>query len=344
MDLSTTYLGLKLAHPIMPGASPLVDDMDMVRRLEDVGAPAIVMHSLFEEQIEHELLAWDEWVEVHANAHPEAVDYLPSPDDFVLGPEEYLEQIAHIKKVVKIPVIASLNGSTPGGWLSHARLIEQAGADALELNVYSVAAHPLESSETLETRVIQVLKEVRKATRIPIAVKLSPFYTGLAHFAGRLQASGADGLVLFNRFYQPDLDPEELEVKPTLHLSDSGELLLRLRWLAILSSQLGVSLACSGGVHSGTDVIKAVMCGASGVQMVSALLRNGPEHLRLVLRQVEEWLVKHEYHSLHQMQGSMNLGHCPDPQAYERGNYMRILQSWRGYRPAQSPDEETPVE
>jgi dihydroorotate dehydrogenase (fumarate) len=344
MDLSTSYLGLKLPHPLMPGASPLVDDLDLVRRLEDAGAAAIVMHSLFEEQILSEVLGWDDWVEAHANAHPEAGEYLPNPDDFALGPDEYLEQIARIKNTVDIPVIASLNGTTKGGWLSHARLIEQAGADALELNMYSVAADPRESSSGAETRVLNVLKAVKETLRIPVAVKLSPFYTALAHFARNLEASGADGLVLFNRFYQPDLDVEELDVTPSLHLSDPGELLLRLRWLAILSGQVKTSLACSGGVHSGLDAVKAVMCGAHAVQMVSALLRGGPERLRDVRKEMSEWLEKHEYHSLGQMQGSMNLARCPDPQAYERANYMRVLQSWRGAGPPRASGDENAFE
>jgi dihydroorotate dehydrogenase (fumarate) len=337
MDLSTTYLGLKLPHPLMPGASPLVDDLDAVKRLEDAGAAAIVMHSLFEEQIVGEQFAQEHFVDAHAHAHPEAGTYFPKPEDYRLGPHDYLEQIAKIKKAVAVPVIASLNGTTPGGWLGHARLIEEAGADALELNFYSVATDPEESSGQIEERVIDILRSVKKTIRIPVAVKLSPFYTGLAHFAGNLQASGADGLVLFNRFYQPDLDIEELAVVPALHLSDSSELLLRLRWLAILSGRSPLSLACSGGVHSGVDAIKAVMCGAHAVQMVSSLLRRGPQYLGDVRKQMADWLEKHEYVSLQQMQGSMNLARCPDPKAYERGNYMRVLQNWRG---AISPREQ----
>jgi dihydroorotate dehydrogenase (fumarate) len=330
MDLSTTYLGLKLPHPLMPGASPLVDDLDMVRRLEDAGAAAIVMHSLFEEQIVGEQIAWDQWVEAHAEAHAEALDYLPDPAVYALGPEEYLEQIAKIKSAVRVPVIASLNGTTRGGWLGHARLIEQAGADALELNVYSVETDAGETSSAIESRVLGIVKYVKSSVRIPIAVKLSPFYTALAHFARELGFSGADGLVLFNRFYQPNIDVEELAVVPALHFSDPGELLLRLRWLAILSGNVAGSLACSGGVHSGLDAVKAVMCGAHAVQVVSSLLRRGPEHLGVVRAQLAEWLEKHEYSSLRQMQGSMNLEHCPDPKLFERANYMRILQNWRG--------------
>jgi dihydroorotate dehydrogenase (fumarate) len=328
-DLSTTYLGLKLPHPIMPGASPLVDDLDMVRRLEDAGAAAIVMHSLFEEQIVGEQITWEQYIDTHAEAHSEALDYLPDPGDFALGSQEYLEQIARIKKSVSVPVIASLNGTTKGGWLRYARMIEQAGADALELNMYTVATDPRESASSMESRLLEILKTVKTSVRIPVAVKLSPFYTSLAHVARELAAAGADGLVLFNRFYQPNIDVENLAVLPVLHFSDPGELLLRLRWLAILSGRSPLSLACSGGVHTGLDAVKAVMCGAHAVQMVSSLLRRGPEHLGVVRAQLAEWLEKHEYASVHQMQGSMNLQHCPDPETFERANYMKILQSWR---------------
>ena len=330
MDLSTTYLGLKLPHPLMPGASPLVDDLDLVRRLEDAGASAIVMHSIFEEQIVGEQRAWEDIVEGNAEAHPEAADYLPAPADFALGPQEYLEQIARIKKAVRVPVIGSLNGTSPGGWLFYAGLIEQAGADALELNVYTVATDRGETGEVLEGRILEILREVKATVKIPVAVKLSPFFTSLAHAARRLSEAGADGLVLFNRFYQPDIDVEALDVVPALHLSDPGELLLRLRWLAILSGWTPGSLACSGGVHSGVDAVKAVMCGAHAVQMVSCLLRRGPEYLAAVRTQLSDWLEAHEYASLGQMRGSMNLTRCPDPKSFERANYMRVLQNWRG--------------
>jgi dihydroorotate dehydrogenase (fumarate) len=340
MDLSTTYLGLPLPHPLMPGASPLVDDLDLVRRLEDAGAAAIVMHSLFEEQIVGEQMAWDEVVEWASDSQPEAADYLPDPEEFALGPQEYLEQIARIKKAVRVPVIGSLNGTTTGGWLDYARLIEQAGADALELNVYQIATDRRETGPALESRVLDIVRAVKKSVRIPVAVKLSPFYTALAHFARQLDEAGSNGLVLFNRFYQPNIDVEELTVVPALHFSDSGELLLRLRWLAILSGWTSGSLACSGGVHSGLDAIKAVMCGAHAVQMVSALLRRGPEHLRVVRTQMSEWLEQHEYVSLRQMQGSMNLTRCPNPQMFERSNYMRVLLNWRQSLPSRAPADE----
>ncbi len=328
MDLSTRYLGLDLPHPFMPGASPLVDDLDTVRRLEDAGAAAIVMHSLFEEQLMREQIATDWHMSAPADSFAEALSYLPDPESFSLGPEGYLEQLGRIRRAVAVPVIGSLNGTTLGGWLEYARLIEEAGADALELNVYRLAADPDESGDEIERQTIEMVRAVRDKVRIPLAVKLSPFYTAFAHFARRLDEAGADGLVLFNRFYQADIDLEELEAVRTLQLSDSSELLLRLRWLAILSGRLEASLAVTGGVHTAVDAVKAVLCGADAVQLVSALLRHGPEHLAAIRRDTEEWLVEHEYESLAQMRGSMNLERCPDPEAYERANYMHILQGY----------------
>lgn len=330
MDLSTTYMGLKLPHPFMPGASPLVDDLDNVKRLEDAGAAAIVMHSLFEEQIAREQIATFLHTEMHGESFAEALCYFPNPDHFALGPEEYLAQIARIKGIVRVPVIASLNGTTLGGWLNHARLMEQAGADALELNVYSLATDHEQSGQSLEDRTVEMLRAVKHAVRIPVALKLSPFYTSLAHFAHRLDEAGADGIVLFNRFYQPDIDPETLDAQRHLYLSSPSELPLRLRWLAILSGRVRPSLAVTGGVHGALDAIKAVMTGAHAVQMVSALLRGGPEYLKKVRQETAAWMQEHEYESLDQMRGSMNLLACPDPAVYERANYMLLLQSWRG--------------
>ena len=330
MDLSTTYLGLELPHPFVPGASPLADDLDTVRKLEDAGAAAIIMRSLFEEQLVQEQAATDWHMSAPADSFAEALSYLPDPETFHLGPGEYLEQLARIKEAVDLPVIASLNGTTLGGWLEYARLIQEAGADALELNVYRLAADPDETGEAIERQTLDMVRAVRESLKIPLSVKLSPFYTALASFARRLEEAGADGLVLFNRFYQADIDPEELEAVRTLHLSDSSELLLRLRWLAILSARLELSLASSGGVHTAIDAIKATLCGADAVQVVSVLLRNGPEHLAMLRDGVESWLVEHEYDTLAQMRGSMNLERCPDAEAYERANYMHILQGYAG--------------
>jgi len=328
MDLSTKYLGLELPHPLMPGASPLVDDMGMVRRLEDAGASAIVMHSLFEEQIateQREALLFESYGESHA----EAVSYSPDPGIFALGPDEYLEHIQRIRAAVSVPVIASLNGTTPQSWIEYARLIEQAGAHALEINVYHLAIDPMENGEDVESRTLQTAEAVKGAVSIPVAVKLSPFYSAFANLARKLDDGGADGLVIFNRFYQPDIDVEALDVLPTVHLSDSGDLLLRLRWLAVLSGRVRASLAVTGGVHTALDAIKAVMAGAHAVQMVSALLRRGPEHLRRVREEMAQWLEEHGYESLRQMQGSMSLARSGNPAALERSNYMRVLQSWR---------------
>jgi dihydroorotate dehydrogenase (fumarate) len=317
----------------MPGASPLVDDLDAVRQLEDAGAAAIVMHSLFEEQIVGEQIGTHRAIESHAESFPEALTYLPRPDEFVLGPDDYLEQIVAVKAAVDVPVIASLNGATLGGWLEYAELMQEAGADALELNIYDVATDPDESAGAMEERIEKIVERVKAAVTIPIALKLAPFYTCFANLARRLDRAGADGLVLFNRFYQPDLDVEELEVAHALRLSDSSELLLRLRWLAIVSGRVDCSLAVTGGVHTALDAVKAVMCGAHAVQMVSALLQHGPGYLGKVRADLEAWLEEYEYDSLQQMQGSMSLERCPDPRAYERANYIHVLQSWWGETP-----------
>lgn len=329
MDFSTTYLGLQLRHPLMPGASPLVDDLDTVRRLEDAGAAAIVMHSLFEEQIVQEQLVAVQQMEAHEESFGEALTFFPRPAEYALGPDQYLQQLQRIKAAVDIPVIASLNGTTVGGWVRYARLMQQAGADALELNVYYLATDPRETGAAAEQRTLDVLRAVKEGVTIPVAVKLSPFHSSLAHFAHELGGAGADGLVLFNRFYQPDIDIEQLEAVARLELSTSAELLLRLRWLAILRGQVSASLAATGGVHTAADAIKAVMAGADAVQMVSALLRHGPEYLRIVREQLEAWMVDHGYESLRQMRGSMSLASSPDPGAFERANYIRVLQGWK---------------
>ena len=329
MDLRTNYLGLDLEHPILPGASPLADDLDMVRRLEDAGAAAIVMRSLFEEQLTGEQLATHRSLVEGADSFAEASSYLPEPEDFALGPDEYLEQIRRIKEAVSVPVIGSLNGTTPGGWTQYAELIESAGADAIELNTYHVIVDPRRGAYDFERDLLELVQTIVRSVDVPVAVKLSPFFTSLANFCRQLDEVGAKGIVLFNRFYQPDLDVEELEVLPVLHLSDSTELLLRLRWLAILSHHVVASLAVTGGVHTGLDAIKAIMAGADAVQVVSAVLKNGPDVLREIRRDLVHWMEEREYSSLEPMRGCMNLLRCPDPKAFERGNYMKVLQSWR---------------
>jgi len=330
MNLTTTYMGLELVNPLVAGAGPLADDLDTARRLEDAGASAIVMRSLFEEQIKAEHQNSVEHFEMYADSFSEATNFFPGTSDFSMNPDAYLEHIRRLKNAVDIPVIASLNGLSISGWLHYAELIEQAGADALELNVYHVATQLRETPDAIHHRVREVARTVREVVQLPLAVKLSPFFTSVPYMAMELRTIAVDGLVLFNRFYQPDIDIEEMSVVPRLALSDSSELLLRLRWLAILSGRCAMSLACSGGVHTANDVIKAVMAGAHSVQLVSALLKHGPGHLKVILDDLTEWMEKHEYQSIRQMQGSLSLSRCPDPAAFERANYMRVLNSWHG--------------
>ena len=329
MDLSTRYLGLDLPHPLMTGASPLVDRLDLVKRLEDAGTAAITMHSLFEEQIAMEQRATIHHMESHAESFAEALSFFPNPEDYNLGPEEYLEQIRRIKAMVDVPVIASLNGSSGRGWVDYAKMMEQAGANAIELNVYFVATDLDEPGTTIEDRVLAIARSVKEAVSVPIAVKLSPYFSSVANIAKRLDGIGVQGIVLFNRFYQPDIDVEALEVAPRLRLSDPSELLLRVRWLALLAGRVKTDLCCSGGVHSGLDVIKALMAGAQGIQLVSTLLHHGPDQLAKIRQEVVRWMEDHEYESVKQMIGSMSLLRCPDPAAFERANYTRILQTWR---------------
>ena len=329
MNLSTTYLGLKLDHPLMAGASPMVDDMGMVKRLEDAGTAALVMHSLFEEQITREEQGTIMDMQLSSNVSAEALSYFPSPDDFRLGPEKYLEQLRRIKDAVSVPVIASLNGTTPAGWLHYGKLMEEAGADALELNVYYIPTDAKETAGEVEKRTLDIVRAVKAEVKIPVAVKLSPFFSALAHFAVDLEAAGADGIVLFNRFFQPDINVEELLAEPSLQLSGPSDLLLRLRWLAVLHGHVKGSLAVTGGVHDGIGALKAVMAGADAVQMVSALLIHGPDRLAQTKTTLAEWLEEHEYESLAQARGSMSLLKSPNPQAFTRANYMRILNGWK---------------
>ncbi|HEX9592883.1 MAG TPA: dihydroorotate dehydrogenase-like protein [bacterium] len=328
MDLSTTYLGFNLPHPLMAAAGPMSDSLDAARRLEDAGAAAIVLRSLFEEQIASEGLATHRALDSHTDTFAEALTYLPDPEDFVLGPQEYLEHLRMVKEVVGVPVIASLNGTSAGGWLDYGRQMAEAGADALELNLYDVPMDAERSAAVIEDQAAAVVIGVKDLVALPVAVKLSPFYTSPAHFARRLVAAGADGLVLFNRYFEPDIDVEALEIMPCLHLSNPAELLLRLRWLAILSARVETSFAVTGGVHTGVDAVKAVMCGADAVQLLSLLLLRGPEALGHVRDEMARWLEEHEYDSLAQARGSMNLDHCPAPHRLGRANYMYTLQTW----------------
>jgi dihydroorotate dehydrogenase (fumarate) len=329
MDLSTTYLGLNLPHPIMPGASPMVDHLDLVKRLEDAGAAAITLHSLFEEQITREQQGMVYHMELLDHGHAEALSYFPQAGEFRLGPYQYLEQIRLIKQTVSLPVIASLNGTSSEGWLEYAKLIEQAGANAIELNIYHMAADPRETGAAVERRVLDIVQAVKASVKVPIAVKLSPFYSSVANLAAQLDAAGVDSLVLFNRFYQPDINLDDLAVTTTLSLSTSNDLLLRLRWLAVLYGRLKASLGVTGGVHTPVDAIKAVMAGASGVQVVSSLLHHGPEHIKTLVAGMKAWLEEHEYESLTQARGSLSLERSPNPAAFERANYMKVLAAYQ---------------
>jgi len=328
MDISTTYLSFKLSSPFVPGASPLTADVGTVRRLEDAGAPMIIMPSIFQEQLDREQVAIHRGLELADNSNAESLTYLPRPDQFRIGPEEYIETLARIKAAVAIPVVASLNGRTAGGWDDFARQLESAGASALELNIYDPLLAKDQDSATVEKACVEVVRMVCKTVSIPVAVKLSPFYTSFRHLADRLDAAGAKGLVLFNRFYQPDIDVENLEAIPTLRLSTSDELLLRLRWTAALYGNVKADLAVTGGVHTAIDGLKSVMTGASAVQLASALLAHGPQYLKTLRKDLARWLERHEYTSLAQAKGSMSLQNTPNPSVFERGNYMKVLQTW----------------
>jgi dihydroorotate dehydrogenase (fumarate) len=328
MDLKTTYLGLELANPIVSGSCPLASNLDTIRQLEDAGAAAVILPSLFEEEIMGAAQAQLE-MESAGAGFAEASSYLPDPDGYHVGPDKYLEHVREAKQAVSIPIIASLNGTSPGGWTNYAKKMEEAGADAIELNIFYLATDASENGADVEQRAINIAGAVKSSVRIPVAVKLSPYFSSLANLAKNLEEAGADGLVIFNRFYQPDLDIEELDVVPNLRLSSADELRLRLRWLSILSSQSEISLSATGGAHSAVDVIKSVMAGAHTVQMVSALLIHGPEHIKRTLEAIEFWLTDHEYESLRQMQGSMNMAKVPNPGKLTRANYMRMLDSWQ---------------
>jgi dihydroorotate dehydrogenase (fumarate) len=324
MDLSTTYLGMRLPHPLIVGAGPLADDLDVARALEDAGASLLVLRSLYEEEITGEQMDAFFSSEGHSDSFAEAGTYAPDPL-LALGPDEYLEHLQKIKSAIRIPVMASLNGITSGGWTSYAGLLEQAGADGLELHIYHAASDMTASAADVERQAIEVVREVKRTVHIPVAVKLAPLLTAFAHFAKQLEEAGADGVVLFTRFHRVDIDVEELEVVRSLPLSDSSELPMRLRGAAALAGRVKASIAITGGIHTGLDVIKATMAGAHATQMVSALLRHGPGHLRRVRQEVDDWMQEHEWNSLNEMRGNMSLERIPDPVAYERANFRMSL-------------------
>lgn len=329
MNLSTSYLGLKLKNPIVASASPLSYTLDGMKRLEDAGAAAIVMYSLFEEQIAHEAAELDHYLNYGKESFAEALTYFPASQEYNVGPDEYVEQVRKAKQSLGIPVIGSLNGISTGGWIRYAKKIEEAGADALELNIYYIPTDPDITSVDVEDRYLEVLHAVKHTVQIPIAMKLSPFFSSLAHMARRFEHAGASGLVLFNRFYQPDIDLETLEVKPSVTLSTTNAMRLPLRWIAILHGQFKMSLATTSGIHTAEDIIKMVMAGADATMMCSALLKNGPGHLTKVLTDIDLWMLEHEYISIQQMKGSMSQKSVADPAAFERANYVKALQSYK---------------
>ena len=329
MDLSTTYLGLKLKNPIVPSASPLSYTLDSMKRLEDAGAAAIVMYSLFEEQIAHEAAELEHYLSYGTESFAESLSYFPEAQEYNLGPEEYVEHVHKAKAALGIPVIGSLNGISTGGWIDYAKRIEQAGADALELNVYYIPTDPKLTSQAVEDRYLEVLEAVKRTVKIPVAMKLSPHFSSFAHMAQRLDNAGANGLVLFNRFYQPDIDLEALEVKPNVILSTPQALRLPLRWIAILYGRINASLAGTSGIHTAADVLKMLMAGADVAMMCSGLLKNGPGHIRQVLGDLQTWMLEHDYQSIRQMKGSMSQKSVADPAAFERANYAKALQSFK---------------
>jgi dihydroorotate dehydrogenase (fumarate) len=325
MNLATTYMGIQLPHPLIVGASPLSDDLDLVKQLEDQGAAAFVLRSLYEEEITDEQMAGFFSSESHDDSFAEATSY--SPDSAAPpGPDEYLEHLRRVKQTTSVPVIASLNGSTPGGWISYARLMEEAGADAIELHLYHSASDPETSSADVERQMIQMVREVKSGLRIPVAVKFSALLTSFANFASQVDAAGADALVLFTRFHKIDIDVIELEVVRRLELSSSADLDLRLRGTALLAGRVKASLGITGGVHTALDVIKATMVGAHVTQLVSSLMRNGPSHLRTLRTGVEEWMKENEWNSLDEMRGNMSFQRIPNPAAYERETFRRMFQ------------------
>ena len=329
MDLSTNYMGLKLKNPIVPSASPLSKELDTVKQLEDNGASAIVIYSLFEEQIKHEADEYEHFMTNGTESFAEALSYFPQQEEYNRGPEEYLEHIRRIKETVSIPVIGSLNGISKSGWMKYAKLIQDAGADGLELNVYQVAADIGKDGTSIEEMYIRDLKAIKQNISIPVAMKLSPYFSSTANMAKKLDDAGADALVLFNRFYQPDFDLENLEVVPNLTLSSSWELKLPLRWIAILFGKIEASLAATTGVHDHIDVLKVMMAGGDVANLCSELLQSGVSRIKEILDELEKWMEKNEYESIAMMKGSLSQKNIADPAAFERANYMKILNSYK---------------
>lgn len=325
VDLRTSYLGMDLAHPVVVSACSLGFDPANLKRMEDAGASAIVLPSLFEEQIVHDQMAVHEFYEFTSEKFPEALSFFPEMDDYNTGPEAYLRLVEQAKRSLSVPIIGSLNGTSAGGWTRYAHLIQDAGADALELNIYHLVTDPGIDAQAAEARYLELVAEVRKAVSIPLAIKLGPFFSALPHMATRLVEAGADGLVLFNRFYQPDIDLETLRVVPRLVLSTSEEVRLPMRWIAILSGRIQASLAATTGVHTSEDILKLLLAGADVTMVASALYTRGIDHLRLLVDGVRSWLEEHEYTSVAQMKGSVSQANAQDPEAFERANYIRTL-------------------
>jgi dihydroorotate dehydrogenase (fumarate) len=334
VDLSTKYLGLNLRTPLVASASPLSHELDSIRRLEDAGISAVVLYSLFEEQLRQENLNLEYHLSAGTESFAESLTYFPQPGEFHTGPEEYLKHILKVKAAVDIPIIASLNGATLGGWTEYARRIEQAGADAIECNIYFIPTDVEASSSQIEAVYLEIVRAVKLSVHIPVAVKLGPFFSNMANMAKRLDETGVDGLVLFNRFYQPDIDLENLDIRPNVLLSTAQDLRLPLTWIGILYGRVKACLAATSGIHQAEDVIKVLMVGASAAMMCSVLLREGHDHIRFVERQLEQWLADHEYESVRQMQGSMSQIHCADPAAFERAQYMRAVKGTQYVRTA----------
>ena len=325
MDISTNYLGLKLRSPLVVSASPLSEDIDNIKRMEDAGAAAVVLYSLFEEQLRQDRLELNQNLQQGTESYAEALSYFPEPDEFKLGPEEYLKHIAAAKKATRIPIIASLNGSSVGGWTEYAKQIQKAGADALELNIYYIPTDMDLSGAAVEDTYINILKSVKANVTIPVAVKLSPFFSNFANMAKRLDQAGANGLVLFNRFYQPDIELETLDIKPNILLSTPMAARVPLRWIALLYGRLNASLAATSGIHRASDALKMLMSGADVTMLCSTLLRHGIPQIGMIERELRDWLVEHEYESVAQLKGSLSQKKCPEPAAFERALYMKAL-------------------